>query len=167
MKKILLSSLIGAMLISASAFASEGLSTKLGYSHTELESVNGNGGVFGMDYVIPLKVLGNGRTSGLETGFGFNLGAGVIDSNGYYNGDADIFIGYQYQGVNVRGTVGYGFLKVESTSSMHGPLYGGSVGYDFSEKWGVEAVYKTGKYSPAAGPDLDITYTGLNIVWRI
>jgi len=173
MKKILLATLLGtSCMIGTAAMAyDEGSQMHIGYNQLSLGSNNGNGAVYGWNYVIPLKVLGDGVKSGLETGLGFDLGIGSIDvangSNIFSNGEAKIFAGYHYDRVNIKGTVGYGFLKVGSDSnSMLGADYGISAGFNFSKKWGIEAVYKTGQVSLNSGPGIDISYTGVNIVWK-
>lgn len=173
MKKIILTTLLGtSCMLGTTALADDqGSQLHIGYNKLSLDSKDGNGAVLGWNYVIPLKILGDGATSGLEAGFGWDIGGGSVDvangSNGFYNGDAKIFAGYHYDRVNIRGTVGYGFIKVGSDSNtMYGALYGGSAGFNFSKKWGIEAVYKTGQVSPTAGPDIDISYAGVNLVWK-
>jgi len=138
----------------------------LGYEHLSLDSYNGNGGVFGFNYVVPLKVLGDGVNNGVEVGAGSTKVAN--GSNGFYNGDADLFGGYQYKQFNVRGIVGYSFIEVGSSSNtLYGPLYGGSIGWDITKNFGIQAVYKDGSVKHSSGgPDVDISYTGFNIVWK-
>ena len=101
----------------------------LGYEHLSLDSYNGNGGVFGFNYVVPLKVLGDGVNNGVEVGASVEVGAG--------------------------------------SNTLYGPLYGGSIGWDITKNFGIQAVYKDGSVKHSSGgPDVDISYTGFNIVWK-
>jgi len=173
MKKIILSTLVGTLCLMGSVASAndKGTQLHLGYEHLDLESYNGNGGVFGVNYVVPLKVLGEGVNSSVEVGTGIDLGFGstkvLNGSEGFYNGDAALFVGYQYKQFNVRGTVGYSFIKVGNSSNrLYGALYGGSVGWNITKNWGIQAVYKDGSVKHSSGPDVDVSYTGLNIVWK-
>ena len=173
MKKILLGSLfVASCLIGTAASADQGSEVHLGYNHVSIGSsdVTGNEGVFGWNYALPLTVLGNGDTTGLELGFGWDIGVGSMSgdtggSNGFYNGDAKIFIGYQYHGLHVRGGGGYGFLKIDgSNNSYTGAEYIASLGYNFTNKYGVEVAYKDSTMSQSGGPNVDCSNVGVNFI---
>ncbi len=152
MKKNLLGSIvIASHLVGVVVSADQGSEIHFGYNHVLVDNSNntrGNEGLFGWNYILPLTVLGNGDTTGVEVGFGWDIGVGSIGgdtggSNGFYNGDAKIFIGYQYHGLHVRGGGGYGFLKIDgSNNSYTGAEYIASLEYNFTKKYGVEVIYK-------------------------
>jgi len=173
MKKILLGSLlVASCLIGTAASADQGSEIHLGYNYISVDSSNstGNEGVFGWNYALPLTVLGNGDTTGLELGFGWDIGVGSMssdtdESNGFYSGDAKIFIGYQYHGLHIRGGGGYGFLKVDGTNNSYtGPEYTASLGYNFTKKYGVEVAYKGSTMSQTGGPDVNFNNLGVSFI---
>ena len=174
MKKIILGSIVAASLLTTSAIAKDsGASYHIGYDHISIYDTTGNGGEFGVNYVIPLKVLGNGDKSGLELGFGTDLGYGVLssshdigDSTAYENVDGQVFVGYQYSNFHVRGGIGYGFLSTGNSgySTFKGVEYTASAGYNFTKKYGVDVFYKTSNMSPVVGPDTTVNYAGINFV---
>lgn len=159
---------MAASLLATSAFAKDGgANTHFGYNHLDVSGVTGNGVNFGFGYTIPLKVLGNGNDTGLEAGFSADIGYGItnVDSSngGFENGDAQIFLGYQKSDFHIRGGVGYGFLKLGSEdNSMIGAEYTASTGYNFTKKYGFDIFYKDSTMSPAVGPDVDVSYVGVN-----
>lgn len=173
MKKIILGSIVAASVLTTSAIAKDSSSMHFGYDHVSIYDTTGNGGEFGVNYVIPLKVLGNGDNSGLELGFGTDLGYGVLssshdigDSTAYQNVDGQVFAGYQYSDFYVRGGIGYGFLRTGSSqySIFKGMEYTASTGYNFTKKYGVDIFYKNSNMSPVVGPDTTVNYAGINLV---
>jgi len=106
--------------------------------------------------------------------FNFNQLDGNSDSDYTYGADASLLVGYDFtkngMPVKIKAGAGYDFEVVTSDSYYSGIIYTAGVGYDFTRKYGMEVVYKTGdmKLHTAAGdsPAFNTSTVSLNFVWR-
>lgn len=111
---------------------------------------------------------------GMGMNFNFNQLDGSELSDYTYGFDASALVGYDFSTngapIKFKAGIGYDFEIITSDSYYSGLFYSAAIGYDFSKKYGMEAVYKTGdkEISTAAGTsDAFTTSTvSLNFVWR-
>jgi len=175
MKKILLSAFaLTALLTTGASAASNSVGVggefTIGYVHSSLEDVNGNG--VNISYNFNLPVFTNGGTDKFFfVGGGFDVDMiamddGVTsDSSGLYGGEPKIYVGYNYGDFNVKAGAGYEWATIDSTT-LSGATVSASAGWYFSEKYGVEVTYKHGsmELDVPTSPSLDMDNVGVNFV---
>ncbi len=176
MKKIALALTTAALLASAS-MASEFTTLKIGYEHASIgDNITGNGGVVGLDWMMPTTYLGNGTTTGIEIGFGLDFDIyqakddTTNDTDLYGGGDAKLLVGYRYENFSIDGGVGYGYTKVADSSYLLGMTYHAQAKYFFTDKYGMEVSYKGGdmslETSAGSAPDVSTSYVGVSFIWK-
>jgi len=170
MKKTLVGMAAAIALTLGATSASASGDTYIGYSHLDLGSLNatGQGMSLGFDYMLPLDGE-NMPFKGLELGGGFDFDYWRVSPDdgssnvGARDGSFNLLAGYRYKDAYVRGGVGYTLMTVDSLG-LKGVTYKGTVGYDFTKKFGINAEYIGGSLTPDTGADIDITKITANFV---
>lgn len=100
--------------------------------------------------------------------FGMDIGASSVKDG--YLGYADAVINWNiYKGLVISGTAGAaGLGDTTSNTNYTGFMYGGKIGYDFTDHQGVNLTYKTGTLSDTttAVVDLDVDIATLNYIYH-
>jgi len=134
------------------------------------------GVVLGMDKLFnPIDSV-----EGFGIGFNFNVNFNQLDSSAdstsdySYGADAGLLVGYNFKTngvpINLKAGVGYDFEVLTSDTYYSGVIYTASLGYDFTDKYGVEVRYKTGdmtlETAAGSGPDFTVDTVSAMFVWR-